>query len=438
MTKQMKSFFRLAAATESASELPTDISLVDAPAVPVVDAATVPDEVAQINATEENIALLDSKAASLDVLAQIAEEIPNADEHHCVLTELAAVEAVRGTDIDPATEVVPSMESAVGGKIPTAHIRATADKMRKASQALRLGLKPATESIEVVPEQPAWNFTPSTEGVGADIAASMRKLFSTWKESPDENNPWKFGSKEIVDQLQKTYGNKEWVEMRGLKTEAIKLPRAAWPEYLIYPGDKLVTDNISLLVPMVRSACDFLAEMCSAFESYKKDLTPIYNKMLSQDPEVALEYVRGELEKIQKPAQRMTIKDLPLPAHRHIKLTEGGNFIDDWKESEVPAEIPALKDVNEVLSFAKALIDGAHVCANTKGTYPYFFGHDRYDWWNRAYHSLSETDFNYLWRNFYTNNVHAANGLETAGIKAYYSGVMALCAIDYVLDRSVK
>lgn len=139
------SFFRLSPAVESTEALPTEIAPVDAPIDSVVVSTTAPEEISQVNATEENIALLNEKAASLDVLAQIADDIPNADEHHCVLVELAAVEAVRGTDIDPATEVVPAMESAVGGKINTAGIRATAEKMRKASQALQLGLNPTAE-----------------------------------------------------------------------------------------------------------------------------------------------------------------------------------------------------------------------------------------------------------------------------------------------------
>jgi len=94
--------------------------------------------------------------------------------------------------------------------------------------------------------------------------------------------------------------------------------------------------------------------------------------------------------------------------------------------------------VEKVVEFGKALVECARIVGNTETWYPNFYGHDNFSWWNSAYKQLPEADFNYLWRNFSSDSVHAMNGLETAGIKAFYSAVVAMQAIEFMLDKNVK
>lgn len=67
---------------------------------------------------------------ALESIADIADAIPRADEHHAALIEAAGTAAVAGTDIMPE-ELVPSMESYVGNKLAAASqtLRATAKQI---------------------------------------------------------------------------------------------------------------------------------------------------------------------------------------------------------------------------------------------------------------------------------------------------------------------
>lgn len=434
MNKKLRSFFRLSTGVESAEPVAEDIPAVsDLPTEVVVDPETPPNVVALTTETEAQIQALDDRAVALENLADIAEQIPAADENHAMLVELAAEQAVNGTDIDLENEVVPALESAIGKRIDTSGIRGAALQMRTAQKALMLNVGLESAEGSVTPD-----FDLGMEGIGADIGNAFKKMFSAWKDDVEGRDPWDYGNQEIIDKLKETYGNREWVEMRGLRGGDIKLPAGGWAEYLIMPDGKLANENPQAVAKLMQSVLDFNSELVEAYRGYHKDLKPIYNKTLSQEPSVALEYAREALAKVPNPAARMKTKDLKLSADRHIKVNTAGSYYDDFEESEVPGTIPALADAAAVVAMAEVCIKCSTALGNSDLSFPRFWGESNFDWWNRAYKALPEADFNWLWRAFNHEAIKSQNGLYTAGIKSIYSAVASIQALEYVLDRSVK
>jgi len=425
MNNKQKSFFRLVGSVESAeapAEIPSPVEL------PLESEQPTSTEIAATSETEAQIHALGERATALENLADIAEHIPVADENHAMLVELAAEQAVAGTDIELETEVVPALESAIGGRINTTGIRTAAATMRSAQKALQLNV--GLES--------AFEFDTGIEGIGSDLAGSVRKLFSAWKDDSEARDVWSYGSKEIIAKLRETYGNAEWVKMRGLKEGEIKLPKGGWAEYLIMPDGKLSPTEPNKAYAAFSSALGFALEACGAYREYKKAIAPVYNKTISQSPQAALEYAREELSKLPMPAARMKTKELKLPADRFIKLNASGTFFDDWQESELPDIIPVLGSEEAVAAAAKVCIKAAEELGAVDLSYPNFYGEGDFGFWNKAYRELAEPDFNWLWRSFNSQAIHSSGGLETAMIKAMYSGLAAIQALEIVLDRSVK
>lgn len=435
MNKKLRSFFRLSTGVESAEPVAEDIPAVsDLPTEVVVDPETPPNVVALTTETEAQIQALDDRAVALENLADIAEQIPAADENHAMLVELAAEQAVSGTDIDLENEVVPALESAIGKRIDTTGIRAAAAQMRTAQKALKANI--GLESFVAGGDDP--EFDVGMEGVGADIGNAFKKMFSAWKDDAEGRDPWSYGNKEIIEKLKTTYGNREWVEMRGLKGGEIKLPAGGWAEYLIMPDGKLASDNPQAVAKLMQDVLAFNVEIAEAYRAYHKELKPIYTKTLSQTPEVALQYAREQLAKVKSPAARMTIKELKLSADRHIKLNSSGSYYDDFEESEVPGTIPALKDAAAVVAMAEVCIKCSTAFGNADLSFNRFWGDTDFGWWNSAYRALPEADFNWLWRSFNNEAIKSQNGLFTAGVKSLYSSIASIQALEYVLDRSVK
>lgn len=442
-----KSFFNVPPkpAVESAADLPTEIAPIDAPVeiLPTPE-EQVPNEPALVNETEQAAKLLDDKADSMELLATVAEQIPVADEHHAMLTEVAAREIVMGTDIDPGSEVVPSMESAIGGKIDTTRMRGTAIQLRKAAQAVRLGLQPAVESTASTEDYPFnedgefYAYSPSTEGIGSDIADAMKKLFSAWKDDPNNRNIWAYDAKEVVEKMKETYANLEWVKMRKLVEGSIALPAKGWSEYLVLPGDVVSVTKPGSLIEIVRKTTEFTQECCDAYRAYKKDLEPIYSQMVKNPPNIVVDVVKGKLAKIKKPIDHMTTRRLDMPADRHLMVAETGSWVEDYDDTDVPASIPAFGSAEDVVALAEELIKAIEIYAKFDGSYPNYWGHDNFSWWDKAHNSLSATDFNFLWRNFRSENVHIMNGMQMAMSRSLYCGLMAINAVEHVLDKAVK
>lgn len=145
MNQKLKSFFRLKPAVESAPAEPAIAE--DIPAVsdlpveaPAAGTDTPADVVALTTDTEAQIQVLGERAAALENLAEIAEQIPEADEHHAMLVELAAEQATAGTDLQLEADVIPALESNIGNRIDTSGIRSAAAQMRNAQKALQLGV----------------------------------------------------------------------------------------------------------------------------------------------------------------------------------------------------------------------------------------------------------------------------------------------------------